>query len=153
MPIAAPPPADSARPRRRDLVRAFVNAWNLATPLGLAVAGVGQATVSPGPRGLWLAEGYRLKFPLASAFTVGNVLITPSDFTTLGPQILAHEEAHTWQWFWLGPLFLPAYSLAMGWSWLRTGDRAARNFFERNAGLARGGYVDVPLRRAFWSRG
>ena len=29
---------------------------------------------------------------------------------------------------------------------LRTGDRAARNFFERQAGLADGGYRDVPMR-------
>ena len=34
----------------------------------------------------------------------------------------------------------------MGWSWLRTGDRAARNFFERQAGLADGGYRDLPTR-------
>ena len=29
---------------------------------------------------------------------------------------------------------------------LRTGDRAARNFFERKAGLADGGYPDKPVR-------
>jgi hypothetical protein len=34
----------------------------------------------------------------------------------------------------------------MGWSVLRTGDRAARNFFERQAGLAMGGYIDYPVR-------
>jgi hypothetical protein len=34
----------------------------------------------------------------------------------------------------------------MGWSWIRTGDRAARNVFERAAGLSDGGYLDVPLR-------
>ena len=34
----------------------------------------------------------------------------------------------------------------MGWSMLRTGDRAARNFFERQAGLAIGGYRDVPVK-------
>ena len=34
----------------------------------------------------------------------------------------------------------------MGWSWLRTGDRASRNFFERQAGLADGGYRDLPTR-------
>ena len=29
---------------------------------------------------------------------------------------------------------------------LRTGDRAARNFFERSAGLVSGGYRDEPVR-------
>ena len=29
---------------------------------------------------------------------------------------------------------------------LRTGDRAARNYFERQAGLASGGYADKPVR-------
>jgi hypothetical protein len=34
----------------------------------------------------------------------------------------------------------------MAWSVLRTGDRAARNFFERQAGLAIGGYRELPTR-------
>ena len=38
------------------------------------------------------------------------------------------------------------YAIFMGWSWLRTGDRAARNAFERLAGLADGGYRDLPTR-------
>jgi uncharacterized protein VirK/YbjX len=33
----------------------------------------------------------------------------------------------------------------MGWSMLRTGDRAAQNFFERQAGLVIGGYRDLPI--------
>jgi len=33
----------------------------------------------------------------------------------------------------------------MGWSVLRTGNRAARNAFERHAGLAAGGYPDLPV--------
>ncbi len=143
------PPTTRTRLSRRELVRAFGNSWNLSTPLGLVIARVGAARTRSAPGGLWLAEGYRLKFPVASAFTVGNVLITPSDFGTLGPDVLAHEEAHTWQWLRLGPFFLPVYIAAMGWSWFRTGDRAARNYFERKAGLARGGYVDVPLRTWF----
>jgi hypothetical protein len=44
-----------------------------------------------------------------------------------------------------GTLFMPLYLTAMGWSWIRTGDRAARNIFERAAGLADGGYTDVPV--------
>ena len=44
--------------------------------------------------------------------------------------------------------FYPAYAICMGWSMLRTGDRAARNFFERDAGLAIGGYEDHPSGRS-----
>lgn len=134
------------------LAKTFLNAWNLSTPAGLFVARIGRATVVDGADGLWLAEGYRLPFPVASAFTVGNVLITPGTFARLGPGVLQHEVAHTWQYARWGWLFGPAYLVAMGWSWLRTGDRAARNHFERAAGLSLGGYEDVPLRSFFARR-
>ncbi|WP_036923535.1 hypothetical protein [Propionicicella superfundia] len=126
--------------------RIFVNAWNLSTPAGLLIAVLGRARIRGGPDGLWLAEGYRLPFPVARAFTVGNVLITPTAFDRLGPDVVAHETAHARQYMRWGWLFGPAYVGAMAWSWLRTGDRAARNHFERGAGLERGGYRDVPLR-------
>lgn len=140
----APLPLD-----RRHRARRLGNWLNLSTPLGLLVAGAGRATVRPGPRGLLLADGYRLAFPLASAFTVGNVLITSGRWSALideRPTLLQHEEQHSWQWFSLGLPFLPAYVVAMGWSVLRTGDRAAANVFERRAGLAIGGYREVPVR-------
>jgi hypothetical protein len=38
------------------------------------------------------------------------------------------------------------YLAAAGWSWLRTGDFASRNVFERRAGLADGGYRERPVR-------
>jgi len=41
--------------------------------------------------------------------------------------------------------FLPLYAIAAGWSWLRTGDLASANFFERKAGLQRGGYQQAPI--------
>jgi hypothetical protein len=61
--------------------------------------------------------------------------------------LIKHEEVHTWQYFYcLGlPYYIP-YVIFMSWSVLRTGDRAARNFFERQAGLAIGGYRDYPVR-------
>ena len=131
-------------------LRRLGNLVNLSTPLGLAVARLGRAEVSPGPRGLLLADGYRLPFPVAVAFTVGNVLVTRhrwADLQRRRPQLLEHEEAHSWQWFWLaGAPFLPAYGLSLVWSVLRTGDRAAANVFERRAGLERGGYRAVPPR-------
>ena len=132
-------------PHRRRLA----NLVNLSTPFGLLVARVGRASVVAGPRELRLADGYRLGFPVAVAFTVGDVLITRhrwDDLRGQRPGLLEHEEAHSQQYAWCGPLFLPAYAVAMAWSWLRTGDRAARNVFERRAGLSRGGYAEVPVR-------
>ena len=127
-------------------LRAVANLVNFSTFAGMAVARAGHAHVSPGPRGLWYAEDYALPFPVAGAFTVGNVIITPRSIAEIGESVVTHEERHTWQYTVCGTLFMPLYLTAMGWSWIRTGDRAARNIFERAAGLADGGYVDVPVR-------
>ena len=119
---------------------------------GLAIAKLGRPTIRRGPRGLFLCEGYQLKFPIAGAFTVGNVITTGSTWDVMlnrWPQLLQHEERHTWHYLHcLGMPFYPAYAICMGWSMLRTGDRAARNFFERDAGLAIGGYHDHPSGRS-----
>ncbi len=127
-------------------LRAAANAVNFSTFAGMAVARAGRAHISRGPRGLWYAEGYSLPFPVAGAFTIGNVIITPRSIAEIGGPAVIHEERHTWQYTVCGTLFMPLYVAAMGWSWIRTGDRAARNVFERAAGLADGGYVDVPVR-------
>jgi hypothetical protein len=131
-------------------VRLVGNVLNLSTPFGLAVGVIGGATFRRGPRGLILGEDYRFSFPIAGAFTVGNVVITARNWDTLLselPTLLTHEERHTWQYLYcLGlPYYLP-YAACLGWSWLRTGDRASRNFFERQAGLADGGYRELPVR-------
>jgi hypothetical protein len=106
------------------------NLVNLTTLLGLAIAKLGRATIRRGPRGLFLCEGYKLKFPVAGAFTVGNVITTGSTWEAMlarWPQLLQHEERHTWHYIaCLGMPFYPAYAICMGWSMLRTGDRAAR---------------------------
>jgi hypothetical protein len=131
----------------RHRLRRLGNRVNLSTPLGLAIARLGRAAVRPGPRGLLLAEGYRLPFPVAGAFCVGDVLITAGHWDRHREAVLEHEERHSWQWFWWAGLpFLPAYAGCMLWSLLRTGDRAAGNLFERRAGLALGGYREVPVR-------
>lgn len=126
------------------------NLANLSTPLGLLVARVGRADTRKGPRGLWLAESYSLSFPVAGAFTIGNVIIatqTWEDLLRSYPDLLAHEERHTWQYLYcLGLPYYLAYLPCMGWSWVRTGDRAAANFFERQAGLSSGGYLELPKR-------
>ncbi len=131
-------------------MRALGNWMNLSTPLGLLISRVGGCRVRRGPRRLWLAEGYRPAFPFARAFTVGNVLVGRGRWSPGDTRLLAHEERHSWQWLLcLGPAYLPLYTLAMAWSWLRTGDRASANVFERDAGLAAGGYPERPLRPLF----
>ena len=131
-------------------LRSAGNLVNLSTPAGLLVARLGRAKVRRHPRGLFLAEEYRLRFPVAGAFTIGNVLITGGRWEDLErrfPELLAHEEAHSWQYLYcLGLPYYLAYTACMGWSMLRTGDRAAANFFERQAGLVRGGYAERPVR-------
>ncbi len=137
---------------RAQRLRRAGNRVNLSTPLGLLIAAVGAARRRPGPNGLTLAEGYAIPFPPAGAFTVGNVVITPLTFAALTarqPEVMEHEDAHAWQYLWCGGLpFLPLYALAAGWSWLRTGDVASANPFERAAGLARGGYREASVNNA-----
>lgn len=142
--------ARRASSRRADRLRVVANVVNLSTPLGLLVATAGRARLRPGPGGLILGEGYRLRFPVAGAFTVGNVVITFGTFDALRsrhPDVLAHEDRHAWQYVCcFGLPYLLLYPALMGWSMLRTGDRASANVFERDAGLAAGGYVERPPR-------
>lgn len=126
-----------------ERLREFGNWLNLSTPAGLLTAVLGRATITRAGRGLWHAEGYRLAFPIAGAFTIGNVILTPRTFAELQaefPNILVHEERHTWQYLCCGAMFGPLYVAAMVWSFLGTGDRAAQNVFEVRAGLTDGGY-------------
>jgi hypothetical protein len=124
-------------------VRQVVNVLNGSTLLGLAVATAGGARAAVGPRGLLLATGYRLPLPVASAFTLGDVVTSPHDRAWLEarPALLRHEERHTWQYVaCLGLPMLPLYVVAACWSLLVTGDPAVHNPFERLAGLEDGGY-------------
>ncbi|YAL82140.1 hypothetical protein ACMYYO_09340 [Dermacoccaceae bacterium W4C1] len=138
------------RRERRNAARRTANLLNGSTLLGLGVARLGRCRIADGPDRLILADHYRFSFPIAGAFTVGDVVLTRHDWPSWAqrfPQVLAHEEKHARQWALSGGLpFLPLYLLAMGWSWLRTGDRASRNLFERRAGLLAGGYTEYPVR-------
>ena len=142
---AGPPPPRSLRGRHR--LRRVVNAVTLGTPLGLALARTGRATVVRGPDGLLLALDYRSRVPAprAPAVTVGDVVLLRMDADELArrPLLLQHEGRHAVQWAcWLGPLlFVPAYLLASVWSWLLCRDFALRNVFEVRAGLVAGGYA------------
>lgn len=130
--------------------RHAANWVNLSTPLGLVIAVAGGSRIRRGPARSFLADHYRWTFPAAGAFTVGDVILTRHDLDLLAarrPTLIEHELGHSTQWaYCLGLPFLPLYVGSMAWSWLRTGDRAARSFFERQAGLELGGYRDVELR-------
>ena len=124
-------------------VKRAVNVVNGSTPLGLGVARLGSAHTSAGPRGLVLATDYRIGFPKAPAFTVGNVVVSRHTGQWLDehPRMLLHEERHSWQYVaCLGLPMLPLYLLAAGYSYLRGGDPGVHNAFERLAGLEDGGY-------------
>ncbi|GAA0949934.1 hypothetical protein [Nonomuraea longicatena] len=126
-------------------LRQVVNLVSLATPLGLLVALVGGATRSPGPDGLILAYGYRYRFPVAGAFTVGNVVLTRHHH--LDDRLIRHEARHATQWACCAGLpMLPLYLLAMLVSVAVCGHQAAYNVFERLADLDDGGYPHVPPR-------
>ena len=132
------------------------NILNLSTVLGLLVALAGRAKLRRGPRGLVFAEEYRFRFPNAGAFTVGAFIITRytmDDLEAWHPGTLDHEDVHAWQYsYTLGLPYLPVYLLFCAWSWLRTGDWASRNPYERQAGLVRGGYTENPATWAGWRR-
>jgi hypothetical protein len=135
--------------RFRHRLRLVGNVVNLSTIIGLALARAGAAELHARPRGIWLATGYRFGFPVASAFCVGNVVISRHSLDDLvaRPTLLRHEERHSWQYLLLGgPCYWPCYGVAMVWSLLRTGDKGSANPFEVAAGLADGGYRELPRR-------
>ncbi|WP_233550947.1 hypothetical protein [Amnibacterium setariae] len=131
--------------------RRFGNLVNGSTALGVLLARLGRARIRRGPHGLLIADGVRLPLRGAGAMTVGNVVLVPGSAGALVgalPRVLEHESRHASQWLrWGGLPFLPAYLLGAAWSLVVSGDRAAHNPFERAAGLADGGYQDVPRRR------
>lgn len=130
-------------------VRLAANLVNGSTLAGLLVAAAGRASLARAADGLLVGAGYRLPVPVAPAFTIGNVILARSDRVALASMeaLLAHEARHATQYAWCGGLvMLPLYFLAAGVSWGLTGDFGARNVFERQAGLADGGYTDKPLR-------
>lgn len=130
-------------------LRQLANLLNLSTPLGWLLARAAGAQCSRGPRGLTIAAGYGWPLPHAPAFTVGNVVLFRAGPAAAGkdPVLLGHEERHSTQYAWcLGLPFLLLYFLCAGWSVLRTGNPGSANFFERQAGLAAGGYPDSQLK-------
>lgn len=133
----------------RHRLRAAANWLTMGTPAGLALAKATGCELRRGPRQLYFAVGYQPSFPQAQAFTVGNVIVVRHPALLERDELMAHEERHTSQWAaCLGIVGFPIlYTAAMGWSWIRTGDRFSRNVFERRADLNAGGYIERPLRR------
>lgn len=130
-------------------VRTVVNWINLSTILGLVVARIGGATITPRGRGTYLATGYRYGFPAASAFTIGSVIVSKHDLAHLQarPVLLRHEDRHCTQYaVVLGPVMLVLYAVCVGISYALAGDHASYNPFERLAGLDDGGYREPRMR-------
>jgi hypothetical protein len=133
--------------RTRLRVRQVVNLVNGSTLAGLGVAALGSAAIARNVDGLFTGTGYRLPVPPAPAFCLGNVIVTRGDGIDPGSPVFRHEARHATQFAWCGGVvMIPLYLAAAGMSWALTGDFAARNVFERRAGLADGGYPDKPLR-------
>ena|SRR5438876_6184163 len=128
-------------------VKLIGNFVNLSTLTGSLVGVLGRAKFSRGPRGLYFANGYKLGFPVAGAFTLGNVIVSKNDRAYFDDAALVrHEERHSWQYFCLiGLPMLPLYVVGVVVSFLLTGDPASRNPFERLANLKDGGYVEHPI--------
>ena len=128
-------------------VKAVGNFLNLTSVAGLLVGLIGRARFSRGPRGLLFANEYKLGFPMAGAFTIGNVVLSKHKRTYFdNAALVRHEERHSWQYFCLlGFPMLPLYGVGVVISFLLTGDPASRNPFERLAGLKEGGYVERPI--------
>jgi hypothetical protein len=140
----------SPDPRLWLRVRQVVNLVNGSTLAGLGVAALGGAAIARSVDGLFTGTGYRLPVPSAPAFCVGNVIVTRGDGVDPGSPVFRHEARHATQFAWCGGVvMIPLYLAAAGLSWVLTGDFGARNVFERQAGLADGGYPDKPLRPAF----
>lgn len=123
------------------------NLLNLSTLAGVLVGVLGRARFSLGPRGLVFANGYKLGFPVAGAFTIGNVVLSKHERSYFDDaRLVRHEERHSWQYFCLiGLPMLPLYAVGVLISFVLTGDPASRNPFERLANLKDGGYVERPV--------
>ncbi len=139
--------------RARYRARLAVNLVNGSTLAGLGLGLAGRAGLARAPDGLITGTGYRLPLPAVPAFTMGSVILTRVGALPPDTELFRHEARHTSQYAWCGGLLmLPLYFTAAGASWILCGDFGAWNVFERRAGLADGGYANVPLRPVFVRR-
>src|SRR5690348_6952202 len=137
----------------RARLRAWVNLVNGSTLAGLGVAALGGARVARSADRLFVGTGYRLPVPPAPTFCLGNVIVTRLDGLDPATALFRHEARHATQYACCGGVVMvPLYLIAAAVSWALTGDTGCRNVFERQAGLADGGYTDKPLRAALRRR-
>jgi hypothetical protein len=142
--------ADSEVMRRWHRTRQVINYVNLSTPAGLLIALIGGARPRRGEQGLIFAHGYRIPFPVAGAFTVGNVVLTKNADGYLTGRLLDHEARHASQYVaCVGLPMIVLYLVASGVSYALCGNPASWNAFERLAGLDDGGYPHQTVR---WRR-
>ena len=141
--------AAAVRPGLR--ARQVVNLVNGSTLAGLGVAALGGAELSPQRR----RPVHRHRIPAAGAARARVLPRKRDHHPAARPSrlparaLFRHEARHATQYAWCGGLvMIPLYLAAAGVSWVLTGDFGARNVFERQAGLADGGYADRPLRAA-----
>lgn len=130
-------------------MRTVFNWLNLSTLLGVLIARLGGATIVRRGRGTYLATGYRWSFPVASAFTVGSVIVSKHNLAYFAgrERLLQHEDRHCTQYAWvLGIVMLPLYVLCAAVSWILAGDHSSYNPFERLASLSDGGYQTPKFR-------
>lgn len=103
-----------------------------------------------GERGLVYAHGYRIPFPVAGAFTVGNVILTKHGEGYLSGRLLEHEARHATQYaVCVGLPMVVLYLVASAISFVLCGHPGSWNLFERMADLDDGGY---PRLRPWWGR-
>ncbi len=134
-------------------MRLAVNLANGSTLAGVALGLAGRARLAPASQGLVVGTGYRLPVPAVPAFTMGSVILTRRESLASDTALFRHEARHSTQYACCGGLLmLPLYFAAAGVSWVLCGNVGAWNAFERRAGLADGGYADVPLRPVFQRR-
>ncbi len=129
------------------------NRLNGTTYAGRCLASLTGCRRVPGPDGTTIAADYPLRVPAAACFVIGDVIFCRHSaswlLATEQRAVLAHEVRHTYQYARWGPLFWPLYVAGSAWSYALTGNFGVRNAFERNAGLADGGYADAPIRPIF----
>src|SRR6266516_3311378 len=127
--------------------RAWINLANGSTLVGMGVATLGGARVARSRDRLFVGTGYRLPVPPAPAFCLGNVIVTRLGGLDPSSALFRHEARHATQYACCGGVVMvPLHLAAAAVSWVLTGVTGCRNVFERQAGLADGGYADKPLR-------
>ena len=144
----APPATASSRAGQDGGVQNISN-WNAPwTGLGLIVANLMHAHCSTVTSDLQvICTDAQFHFPNWGGTTLGNVFFTDQSLDKVKGDdsqygLLGHEYGHSVQSYEWGPFFLDAYIADMVYSLITTGSPGCGNYFESDAGLAGGNYVN-----------